>query len=363
MRYLIVHDDAGPQATSWQETIISGLADTLERRGHTRNEGASFPQLVLHPVSWEAPRPFRRQSRATFVVAVAEAPEGTEPLTVGYPVLIRSISNLLIFGGLDSRGRPWAYLITPELGCYRLPPDANQDQWFANLYERLAPLAESRLVIDNLFDEDLPDEIANGTNVTREMTWASRVLAEWDLFPTPFPVSDLLPPRDYRHLQKLFSIGGLSYGNLSARHDQEHFWMTASGVDKGKIGTVSQDILLVKGFDPEANAMRISVRPGSFPHRVSVDAIEHWGIYRTHPTIGAMVHVHAWVDDIPTTSINYPCGTVEMGQAMSELLDRDPNPGRTIVGLKNHGITATGPDFRDILSRLEGKVRAQVPMA
>jgi hypothetical protein len=51
-----------------------------------------------------------------------------------------------------------------------------------------------------------------------------------------------------------------------------------------------------------------------------------------------------------------------MGQAMADLLAHDPQPARPIIGLRNHGITATGPDFPDILARLEGRVQTQVPM-
>jgi hypothetical protein len=75
-----------------------------------------------------------------------------------------------------------------------------------------------------------------------------------------------------------------------------------------------------------------------------------------------MIHIHAWMDGILSTTVNYPCGTVEMGEAMSALLSQDPHPGRTVIGLRNHGITATGPNLDDILERLEGRVIPTVPM-
>jgi hypothetical protein len=358
MRYSFAFGD---NPSPWLRAMEAGLDVVMRRHGHEPQLGSPVgADLVFYGATRERPRPFRRQAKATFVVSVLEGTEmPPDPLAALYPVLVRTLSNLLIYGGPSFPRR--AYLVTPELGRYAV--EASDDAtWFEALYERISPLATSHLVIDNIFDEDLPADLWNGTAVTDQMRDAARVLDQWDLFPTPYPIQDLLDPDDYRHLKHVFGIGGLSYGNLSARHDRHRFWMSASGVDKGKIGTVSRDILLVKGYDAALNAIRLSVAPGSRPLRVSVDAVEHWVIYESHPEIGAIIHIHAWVDDIPTTSVNYPCGTVEMGYAMTELLNRDPHPERTIIGLKNHGITATGPDFPDILQRLQGRVRRTVPM-
>lgn len=354
MIYAFHGDFESPQLKS----LKIHLSEIMDGHGHSQTSDPGQAGLVFHEVLPERPRPFRRMSQATFVVGIIPwtGDAWEKPLAALYPLLVRSLSNLAIAAAPD---RPLV-LITPELGYYTV--DVQSLDWQDDLYQRIAPLAGSHLVIDNIFDPDLPESLWNGTSVTDDMREASRRLAAWDLFPSPYPLADTLPPEDYKHLKRVFGIGGLSYGNLSARHDGNTFWMSASGVDKAKIGTVSSDILLVKGYDASARAMRISVQPDSHPHRVSVDAVEHWGIYQRHPEIGALIHIHAWMENIPSTSVNYPCGTVEMGDAMSELLDQDPHPERTIIGLKNHGITATGPNFPDILSRLEGHIRTQVPM-
>ena len=354
----MLYSFSGNFSSTWLKTIQTELQRMMDGHGHTPTAEYDQTGLIFHAIDPKRPRPFRRQSQATFVVGIVEQEVSSDTsLRALYPLLVRSLSNLIIAGtSLDST----LYLVTPELGHYSV--SRSQAPWRDALYDRIAPLATSHLVIDNIFDTDLPEDLWEGTVVTRQMRDASRQVAAWDLFPAPYPVADLLPPQDYRHLKKVFGIGGLSYGNLSARHDSQQFWMSASGVDKGSIGTVSQDILLVKGYDAETRAMRISVAPEAKPFRVSVDAVEHWGIYQRHPEIGALLHIHAWVDGIPSTSINFPCGTVEMGDAMSGLLDQDAHPERTIIGLRNHGITATGPNFPDILSRLEGRVLAQVPM-
>ena len=109
-------------------------------------------------------------------------------------------------------------------------------------------------------------------------------------------------PRDLRHVKLLYGIGGLSYGNVSARRPgttntpDPQYWMSASGVDKSALHEIGRDILLVNGYDPERDVMRMSIPQGVEPRRVSVDAIEHWIIYREHPEVRAILHVHGWIE-------------------------------------------------------------------
>src|SRR6266496_5575557 len=123
--------------------------------------------------------------------------------------------------------------------------------------------------------------------------WSSDVCSS-DLF----PIEDLLNERELRHVKRLYGIGGLSYGNLSQRKDERRFWMSASGVDKSALEKPGRDILLVSNYDHENGRIVLSVPPGVEPRRVSVDAIEHWMIYQAHPGVGAILHVHAWLEDI-----------------------------------------------------------------
>jgi ribulose-5-phosphate 4-epimerase/fuculose-1-phosphate aldolase len=58
---------------------------------------------------------------------------------------------------------------------------------------------------------------------------------------------------------------------------------------------------------------------------VSVDAIEHWMIYREHPDVGAIVHVHGWIDGTTSTEVNYPCGTEQLACAVAELVRAAPD--------------------------------------
>jgi ribulose-5-phosphate 4-epimerase/fuculose-1-phosphate aldolase len=321
--------------------------------------------IVLHPVDVLAPRSFRRRSRAIFVVGLGEADEAPpEPLKTGYPLLLRTLANLFILVvRRGRRGAGEAIFFTLEQGSYAIPHTGDDRAFFNAVLARLAPLATSHLVIDNEFRPDLPPALWNGDEHTAAIARAGRRLDELDLLPAPFPLEQFMSPQDFRHVQQLFNIGGLSYGNLSERRDAASFWMSASGVDKSRLQVVGQDVLLVTGFDPEMRAIQLSVPPDIRPRRVSVDAIEHLMIYREHPSVGAILHVHAWMDAVTSTEINYPCGTMELASAVADLVRRSPDPGHAVIGLKNHGLTITGESLDEIFRRVEGRILRQVPMS
>jgi ribulose-5-phosphate 4-epimerase/fuculose-1-phosphate aldolase len=249
-----------------------------------------------------------------------------------------------------------------ERGHYLVAENGDLDALAGQVVERLLPLATSRLVIDNEWRTDLEQELWQGDEITAEIRRAGELLGELNLLPSPFPIEELLSERELRHVKRLYSIGGLSYGNLSMRKDETRFWMTASGVDKANLETPGRDIILVTGYEPADAKMVLSVPPTVEPRRVSVDAIEHWMVYQHHPDVGAILHVHAWVEGVPATDINYPCGTAELAKAVSDIIDAEPEPTRAIVGLRNHGITATGDSLLEIIDRITPNLLRQVPM-
>ncbi|MGH9025417.1 MAG: class II aldolase/adducin family protein, partial [Acidimicrobiia bacterium] len=262
-----------------------------------------------------------------------------------------------------------AQFVTPEQGTYSITDGSGDELFFAAVYERLAPLASSRLVIANEFVPDLPAELWAGDAHTAQIGRAGKHLDALDLLPAAFPIEEILSPRDLRHLKLLFGIGGLSYGNASVRRSSavpgplgHEFWMSASGVDKANLERVGEHILLVRGYDADRNTMVLSVPPDVTPNRVSVDAIEHWMIYNEHPEVGAILHVHAWMDGAGATEINYPCGTLELAQSVAEIVRQSPDPGHAVVGQRNHGLTITGESIDEILERVEGRLVRNVPM-
>ena len=352
--------------------FASQLRATLEQLGHSHRAGAEpgeaeLPvRLVLNLCDIDRPRSVHRRGQGTFVATIVQGTDDERAvMKAAYPALVRSLSNMIVFnthvgGVLES------HFITIEQGHYVVRHNGDDQEFFEKIYERIQPLACSHLVINNDFVPDLPERLWAGDEPTRQISWAGQQLDSMGLLPAAFPIHDILSERDLRHVKRLYGIGGLSYGNLSARalHDPGTFWMSASGVDKSKLETIGRDILLVTGYEPEKLQMRLSVPPGVEPRRVSVDAIEHFMIYREHPQVGAIVHVHAWWrDPISSTQVNYPCGTYELAYEVAELVRQAPDPARAVIGLKNHGLTITGPSIEEIFERIDGMIVPQVPMS
>jgi len=352
--------------------FVDGLRGVMVARGY---EELTAPgpevQVVLHHLDPDNARPYRRKSAPTFVVALASMPAPPDDvLRAGYPLLVRGLANLCVMvSEQPGRGSPVAQFVTLEQGTYAVEHRGDDAEFFTSVFERIEPLASSRLVIANEFRTDLPELLWAGDEQTRQIRTAGEHLDELDLLPAAFPIEEILSDRDLRHVKLLYGIGGLSYGNVSARRLPPtesdfgpEFWMSASGVDKGALHEVGKHILLVRGYDEERDCMILSVPPEVNPNRVSVDAIEHWMIYREHPEVGAILHVHAWMDGIRSTEINYPCGTVELAGAVAELVRRSPDPSRAVVGQRNHGLTITGLGLDEIFDRIEGKLVRNVPM-
>ena len=349
---------AGRTSSPTFATFVYELGAALERAGFELEPDAHHASLVVNLIDPGDPKPFRRRSRGTFVAALHEHPTmPDDPLALNYPLLVRALANIVLCY-VPGEGVSFTTL---ERGHYSVSADGDSALAEA-VVERLAPLARSRLVIENEFRTDLEPELWKGDELTDQIRRAGVRLGELDLLPNPFPIDDLLDERDLRHVKRLYGVGGLSYGNLSARKDERRFWMSASGVDKTKLEVPGRDILLVSNYDVEHGRMVLSVPPNVEPRRVSVDAIEHWMIYQAHPEVGAILHVHAWVDGIPGTEINYPCGTEELAMSVADLLDAEPEPGSAIIGLRNHGVTATGESLDEILDRIVPRLLRQVPM-
>jgi ribulose-5-phosphate 4-epimerase/fuculose-1-phosphate aldolase len=360
----------GEPATKTVAWFVEGIHTKMQEKGHVfHDEPGDETGLIFNLVDENTPRPFRRKSQSVFVVSILEGvPPNGHVLQTAYPHLLRNISNLLIYHtrvGEELR----TYFITPEQGYPHVNfTNGDVSRYFENAYERIAPVACSRFVINNEFTPDLPEELAHGTEKTRQLFAAGKKLDEMDLLPTVIKIEQFLTPEALRQLWRLYRVGGLSYGNLSVRHDETTFWMSASGVDKSDLRNVGEHIHLVKGYDPDNKAILVSIpKHIKRPVRVSVDAIEHWMVYTQNPGVGAIIHAHCWIDDAATqatghtvafTKTSYPCGTVELGEDTAEVIRNAPDPSRVVVCQKNHGLVITGRDLTDIFERIEsGAVR------
>jgi methylthioribulose-1-phosphate dehydratase len=74
-------------------------------------------------------------------------------------------------------------------------------------------------------------------------------------------------------------------GNLSARHDEEHFWITASGKAKGRLD--EDDFLLVRIADGAVVEKRVAA------DKPSAETSIHAALYRLFPEARAALHGHS----------------------------------------------------------------------
>ncbi|UCF67268.1 MAG: class II aldolase/adducin family protein [Acidobacteriota bacterium] len=322
--------------------------------------------LVLNLTGFDEPRAnYMRPHASVFVATIVRTETGdawsdsSELQKAIYRVLVKTMSNVVVHLVHGGRHGQRAYFVTPELGFRAVPADETLSRAIADY---VTPLAGAHMVINNRLDEDLPRALWDGDERSRELAAFGRKLAEMKLLPNVFDITEILDQRDLRMMMKVFGIKQLSYGNLSARCDAHSFWMTGRGVQKADLRVIGRDILLVKGYDAATHTILLSVPEGvDATSRVSVDAIEHFKIYGALPEVGAIVHVHAWMDGIEATQQSWPCGTEQLADEVLELVLRAPDPARAVVGLKNHGLTITGHSLGEIFERIEGKLVQAVP--
>jgi ribulose-5-phosphate 4-epimerase/fuculose-1-phosphate aldolase len=358
----------GDHETPFVRRVVDDLRSLVAARGHDAigvAETTALPddvQLVFNATSADEPRPnYLRQRPSQLVCTLVEARAPEESVSrAAYRVLVKTMSNLLVYA-VPEGDSPASYMLTPELGFQEL---AHDEHHATRIADKALALAGARWVIDNDVATDLPEALWNGDDSVRSMQRVGRQLDALGLLPTVLPLEELLSERDRRMLMKVFGITQLSYGNLSARRDATSFWMTGRGVDKGSLREVGRDVLLVTGFDADAGRVRVSVPPGTDARaRASVDAVEHALLYRELPRIGAILHVHAWLSGIDSTRQSWPCGSVELAQETLDLVARQRDPANAVIGLVNHGITATGPDLETIFTRIAPRLERRVPMA
>jgi ribulose-5-phosphate 4-epimerase/fuculose-1-phosphate aldolase len=340
------------------------LTSEIEKKGHTLVKADENSSFVLNIIDLESPKAFRRKSQEEMVVSVTLIKDNKADLkTRCYTALVQSISNMLFCISIsEGKDHPKAFSITPEVGFIEFRYDP------VSMYDYMYPVISSHFVLKNKIFDNLNFNEDETIPEVEDIIVFGKELSKLGVLPCPFPLTEFLDRDLIDQLYRLYQIKGLSYGNLSIRNANykiggTSYWMTARGVDKSNLKGVGKDILLVNGYDKINGEMIVSVPHSYDPRmRVSVDAIEHYMIYREFPDTGAIVHVHAWMDDILCTTQSYPCGTSELAENVVTLLKKTSTPARAEVGLKNHGVTITGHDIRDIFQRIRGRLKTNVPM-
>ncbi len=366
MKFAVVKNGTDP----WRDKMAEAIVVKCLEHGHELGALEDGIRFVLNLTDTETPFLFRRKAQHIFIFTLVTAEHPPQDLrSLCYTTLVRTLSNVVLCAVPQNGSRPEdengsaeMYFTTPEAGFYHLGFDAEE------IYQRIIPIAGAHFAIGNRLAIDLPSRFWKTSPVVEKIKSLAGELDKLGVLPAPFPLRDVLSEESIQQLYSLFEMKGLSYGNMSAREripelGDTTFWMTARGVNKSRVSRIGYDLLLVKGFDYQAGQALVSVPPDhDSKARVSVDAVEHELIYRTFPRVGAIVHVHAWLDGVLCTRQNYPCGTVELADSVTDLLRQTDCPWQTAVGLKNHGLTFTGPDLEEIFSRINGRLRTEVQM-
>src|SRR5258708_3659753 len=90
MEYAVV----GTPSSEGLARFVELVETALERDGFTRAAEPGSASLVVNVVDLAKPRPFRRRSRGTFVVALFEREE--HGLVADYPILVRALANIVL---------------------------------------------------------------------------------------------------------------------------------------------------------------------------------------------------------------------------------------------------------------------------
>jgi ribulose-5-phosphate 4-epimerase/fuculose-1-phosphate aldolase len=361
MKFAVNRTDSDPL----RDRVADAVMREFQRRGFEYGPLAPDTNLVLNMTTTADPQPFHRHAQALFVVSfVSMTGDDAEVRSTSYATLIRSLSNVVVTIVLSAEegSEPTVHFTTPETGFYSYPFEPGK------VCDSLIPIVSARFVMHNRLTANLPERLWKTSAIVEEIKAYSRELDKMGVLPAPFPLRDLLPETELEHIYEIFEMTGLSYGNMSAREpvpelSETTFWMSARGVDKANLSTVGRDILLVTGYDEDAGDILVSAPPVHDERaRASVDAIEHCLIYGAFPQVGAIVHVHAWIEGVSVTRQNYHCGTIDLAREVTAMIEQTPDPGRAVIGLKNHGLTITGINLEDIFGRIRGRLITQVPM-
>ena len=148
MKFAVIRDGTHRLRDRLAEKLVS----TFVAHGHELcDETDDDLQMVLNLANAAQPRPYRRRSRAVYVVTLVAAdrlPDNTQRAV--YTLLVRSLSNLAIYA-ISRDDQAEVHFTTLEAGFYHLPFDPEA------VYQHVLPLATSQLVIKNEIVPDLPE--------------------------------------------------------------------------------------------------------------------------------------------------------------------------------------------------------------
>src|SRR6186997_3583421 len=155
----------GTATSPAHEAWVRSIGAEFESDGFRLVDDVADADFVLNMFDAQSPKAFRRQSRGTYSASFYELDSMPEDvLKTSYPNLVRTLANVVVLH-VPGEG---VWFTTMERGTYEISDDP------AEVFERLAPLAKSKLVIDNEFVADLEPELWDGDEVTVDIGLAGK---------------------------------------------------------------------------------------------------------------------------------------------------------------------------------------------
>ena len=142
----------------------------------------------------------------------------TDMLRTGYPLLVRGLANLCVMVSpsgprLDRTVRDPRAGHVRDRHRHRRRPVLLQERVLAGRAAGVVAAGDRQRV----HRPTCPTRCATATTSPARSPGPAQRLAALDLLPAAFPIEEILSDRDLRHVKLLYGIGGLSYGNVSAR--------------------------------------------------------------------------------------------------------------------------------------------------
>lgn len=302
------------------------------------------------------------------------------------PIIARAYSQIpragctsaLIVGGNENSGDiESAYLIGLEQSHPRIDTNGG---FYADLYGKLEQQARAEMVIANKESRELvlPWDIWLKSTSPQEIIKAGQQMRELGMYPPQFPYGSFIGEIKKQFYKRFLELTGLSFGNTSKRAEGEEtqyggkFWMSKSGAKKDALEPT--EVYLGAGLIPGTSIMeRIPVKGLKQPGRMSVDAIEAEKIYEAFGEVNVTAHGHFWLKDpksnrpleqfsgyreiagtfVVCTDAQHSCGSKDLGRVTVDAISQSPDPSRTSVLQKRHGVNSLGENYEEMFDRIK----------
>lgn len=191
--------------------------------------------------------------------------------------------------------------------------------------------------------------------------------ADWEKAPPPPAhfLEDLIAVRSELYKMRLIGMypGGVGYGNISKRWDQEGRFVI-SGTATGGVEPLSPaHFTMVESADIANNLLHCAG-----PVMASSESMSHAAVYRQCPEVNGVIHIHSaglwerWLEKAPTTPASAAYGTPEMAFAIMELLEQPQRRAWKffVMGGHREGCIAFGSDLWDAFEHIRSREKPAV---